>query len=412
MKLTKKKMEIIVFVAVCAVVALLPLIANTGTYPLAIIDGSSMYPQLENGDMVYYYAPADKSDIPNGTVIVFVQGNAGSSLFDGLVRPVVIHRIIGVTMQDDGLVYYTTRGDNNDVNDPFLTRADHVLGVQGQAIPKVGLILLFLKSPQGLIATIGVISLSYLSIYDVKRRRDKNKEKLLGALAKKTLNGYLSDEQFKKLELAIKYSDEMEGTGLKDRSINALVDWLKNGGLDENWKMKMVTCPKCFNIAVGIEAAKDNSVTICSKCNDMKTWHTTLDIDGKCLDDILLASIDEAFACFGNQAKTVLYRHLEKGFGIKKKELPQRLGDFTVAIEKIFGGNAVKVNLLLVHTFKKNLLFGSKIDPNSYSFHEFVKQAKQNIQHQKEEGIEFNQETTAMATSPALSCKAPKHKET
>jgi signal peptidase len=403
MKLTKKKLEIIIFAAVTLAVALLPVVANTGTYPLAIIDGNSMYPHFENGDLVYYYAPKDKANLPNGTVIVFVQGNAGSSLFDGLVRPVVIHRIIGQTVGDDGVVYYTTRGDNNDVNDPFQTKSDNILGVEGQAIPKIGLIPLFLKSPQGLIATIGVITLSYLSIYDVKRRRDKNKEKLIGALAKKTLNGYLSEEQFKKLELAIKYSDEMEDTGLKDKNINALVEWLKNGGLDEKWKMKMVTCPRCFNIAVGIEASKDNSVTICPKCNAVKTWHTTLEIDNKYLNDTLLASIDEAFSCFGDQAKALLYRHLEKNFGIKKKELPQKLDAFTAAMQKIFGPNAAKMDLLLIHTFKKNLLFGCKVDPNSYPFQEFVQQVKENLNH-KDDINAPHSEADQICSAPALGC--------
>ncbi|MGA3060420.1 MAG: hypothetical protein ABSD92_08630 [Candidatus Bathyarchaeia archaeon] len=39
--------------------------------------------------------------------------------------------------------------------------------------------------------------------------------------------------QFEKLELAVKYSDDIETFGFKEPSILALVNWLKNGGLDQ-----------------------------------------------------------------------------------------------------------------------------------------------------------------------------------
>jgi signal peptidase I len=380
MKLTKKKIEIFIVVAVLVAAALPAFVAQTGTYPLTIIDGASMYPTLQNGDMVYYHSVANKNTIPNGTVIVFVQGNSGFSMFDGLVRPVVIHRVVGQVVADDGTVNYVTKGDNNDVNDPFLTRADHVLGVQGQQIPMVGLFILFLKSPQGLIATVGIITLTYLSMYDIRRRREKSKEKLLGSLAKKVLNGYMSEKQFKKLELAVKYSEEVEGGGLKDRSILALADWMRNGGLDENWKMRVVTCPACFHIAVGIQGSKDNSVRICSYCNDVKTWDTTLMLNEENLNNVLAESIDEAFSSLGERAKAALYRHLEKDFSLKRKEIPCKLEDLNFASEKIFGDSAKKLDLLIVNTFKKNLLFICRVDPKSATLQEFVKRVKENIE--------------------------------
>jgi len=55
-------------------VIFLPLYARTGTYPIAIVDGNSMYPKLQNGDLAYYIA-TNTANIPNGTVIVFVQGD-------------------------------------------------------------------------------------------------------------------------------------------------------------------------------------------------------------------------------------------------------------------------------------------------------------------------------------------------
>jgi signal peptidase I len=401
MKVSKKKIAMIIFALFGLGAVILPLVASTGTYPLAIIDGSSMYPYYENGDIVYYHSVPDKNNIPNGTVIIFIQGNAESSIFDGLVRPVVIHRVVGQLTQADGQICYTTRGDNNDVNDPFLTRADHVLGAEGLRIPKVGLFILFIKSPQGLISVIGIITLTYLSIYDLKRKKDKSKEKLLGSLAKKVLNGYLSNEQFKKLELAVKYSDEIGGAQLRDRSISALADWLKNGGLEEKWKMRMVTCPKCFNIAIGIEGTGENSVAICPRCNDVKALNTTLFLNEKRLNEVLVESVDEAFSVLGNSAKEALYHKLENDYSIKKPEIPQKLGDLSVATEKIFGVGADKLDILLVKTFKKNLFFVCGVNSESKPFQEFVKEVKENIDKFEDETYDENVQRK-MQVTPAL----------
>jgi signal peptidase I len=378
MKFTKKKLELLLLLVVGLFIILLPVYARTGSYPLVIVDGNSMYPTLQNGDVVYYHAATNNANIPNGTIIVFVQGDTGISMLDGMVRPVVIHRIVGQITQSDGQVCYSTKGDNNNVNDPFLTRSDHVLGVGGLSIPKIGLFVLFLKSPQGLIATIGIICLSYLSIYDIKRRKDKNKDKLLGALAKKVLNGYLSEEQFKKLELAVKYSDEIETSSLRDRSVFALVDWFKNGTNETDWKMRMVACPKCFHIAVGLEGHED-SVTICSNCNDVKTWNTTLVLNEKNLNRLLLASIDEALSVLGSEAKASLFHILENQFFLKKDEIPKRIDEFSVAMQKIFGNGSANIDLLLVNTFKKNLFLTCRVDPKSFPFQEFVKLIRNNI---------------------------------
>jgi signal peptidase I len=400
MKITKRKIELLVLATVVLVLVALPIIANTGSYPLAIVDGDSMYPNLQNGDMVYYHSTSKTAIIPNGTVIVFVQGNAGDSLFSGLVRPVVIHRVVGYIVQNDGQINYQTKGDNNDVNDPFLTRADHVLGVQGQNIPKIGLLLLFIKSPQGLIATIGIISLTYLSIYDLKRRRDNSKGKLLGSLAKKVLNGYLSEEQFKKLELAIKYSDDMEETGYKDRNISALVTWLKSGVLDEKWRLKMVCCPKCFHIAVGVEAPKVSSVIICSNCNSVNTWKTNLDIGLENLNSVLSGSIDEALGALGENTKKVLYSSLDHDFSLKKKDILQHLDEFSVAMEKIFGKATGNVNLLLVKTFKKNLLFVCHVEVSDYQFQEYVKQVKVSLEAMEKQGKNIQDEPVTILDCP------------
>ncbi len=52
---------------------------------------------------------------------------------------------------------------------------------------------------------------------------------------------------------------------------------------------------------------------------------------------ILLESIDEAFLTLGENARTAIYQYLEGKFAISKRDIPDRVGDFSDALEKIFG---------------------------------------------------------------------------
>ncbi len=371
MKFTRKTIGIVIAVFVLAGIALPPLLARTGTYPLAVVDGNSMYPHLQNGDLVYYSA-TDTAHIPNGTIIVFVQSETGVSMLDGLVKPVLIHRIIGEVVQANGTVCYQTQGDNNQEKDPFLTPAANVLGVATLTIPKVGLFLLFLQSPQGLIATVGIISLAYLSMYDAKRKEDKKKEKLLGALAKKALKNELTNEQFKKMELALKYSDDIETDNSKDFDMSAFVDWLKKGALDEKWSMKTVVCESCCSPAIELKAG-ENKIEICSRCNQLKTLSQNIALTEKAFDELIIESIDEALSNLGNDSKAVVFNHLQKEFIIKKKEIPQRLDDFAFAIKTIFGNSAAVLDSLFSRTLKAKLYFVNAESQNSLSFQDYVK---------------------------------------
>jgi signal peptidase I len=206
-KTSKKTIVTAVAIGILAVLSIAPLYMKTWSYPVAIVEGSSMYPHLQNGDLVIFQGITNPNAISNGTVIVFVQSNAGVSVLDTLTKPIIIHRIIGTVVQADGAVYYQTKGDNNQLPDAGLVEANHVLGTPVVIIPKVGILFLFIQSPQGLVAAVGFITLFYLSAYDAKVSEQKKKERLLSELSKKVIQGKMSMEEFQKLEIAVRYSD-------------------------------------------------------------------------------------------------------------------------------------------------------------------------------------------------------------
>jgi signal peptidase len=269
-RLTKRRVvELIVVVLIAGIVIGLPVYTRTSNYPLAIVQGNSMYPTLHNGDLVVF-GRAPQEQIANGTIIVFVQGDTGVTALDSLVRPVVIHRIVGVVIQADGTIYYRTKGDNNQFVDPALVQADHILGVPIQVLPSVGILVLFFGAPQGLVALIGVLTLYYLGKYEVKLKDEEKKNTFLGDLTRLALEGELSMETLRLLEPVVKYGKGLQLDGTDDDLVLSLVAWMKRGGLDKGWKVTKIDCPKCSGRATSFVSSKDLAFTVCQNCEERK----------------------------------------------------------------------------------------------------------------------------------------------
>jgi signal peptidase I len=260
-----KKIGTLITVAVVALLVFLPFLLGTKTYPIAIVQGNSMYPNLQNGDLVLF-KQANPQFIANGTVIVFVQSDTGVTMLDTLNKPTVIHRIVGSAVQGDGQVIYTTKGDNNKVDDPSVVAADHVLGTPLIVVPKLGILMLFLTSASGLVATIGCITIFYLGSYESKIKDDKLKETFLGELALMTVNGELSEEVFRKFEFAVKYANCAETQKITDSMTLDILGWLKKDALKKGWKIKKTVCATCSGTANTFESNK-NLLTTC-ECQD------------------------------------------------------------------------------------------------------------------------------------------------
>ncbi|HXW36752.1 MAG TPA: signal peptidase I [Nitrososphaerales archaeon] len=264
-----RRRVVLVFGASLLVLALaLPLFAGTGTYPVAIVDGNSMYPTLHNGDLVFFAAPT--GPIKNGTIIVFVQGRSGIPALDSLLMPVVIHRVVGMGTEPNGVQYFQTKGDNNLQKDPFVTDAGNVLGVPVLVIPYGGIPLVFLRTPYGLVALTSFVSLYYFSDIDTQLETEKDKERLLAVFAKMTLNREMSASEFERLRVAVEYSDEISTDLLKDPTSISLIDWLKSGGLSTSWKETRSLCPSCGSMATTVESG-ERAFLICPSCSSAQS---------------------------------------------------------------------------------------------------------------------------------------------
>lgn len=131
-----------------------------GLTPMIVLT-ESMEPNIKAGDLIVC-KPVDAKDIAVGDVISF---------FDPMstTGSVVTHRVTEI-IDEDGVLYFRTMGDNNDgAADPKPVAGDKVVGRYSFRIGGLGSALMFMQSTPGLIVCIGV-PLVLLIGYELIRR--------------------------------------------------------------------------------------------------------------------------------------------------------------------------------------------------------------------------------------------------
>jgi len=69
---------------------------------------------------------------------------------------------------------------------------------------------------------------------------------------------------------------------------------------------------------------------------------------------LLLEAVDEGLSSLGDSAKKAIYFSLENTFTIKKQDIPNKIEEFTEAIEKIFGHGAKILEIsIMKHLYEK-----------------------------------------------------------
>jgi len=77
-------------------------------------------------------------------------------------------------------------------------------------------------------------------------------------------------------------------------------------------------------------------------------------------EHILLEAIEEGLADLGENVKTAVFSILEENFNIKKKEIPQKIMDFQVALEQVFGLGAKNLEILFMKSLHSKLMLACK----------------------------------------------------
>ena len=64
-------------------------------------------------------------------------------------------------------------------------------------------------------------------------------------------------------------------------------------------------------------------------------------------ENLLLEAVDQGLSVLGESSKLSIYFHLEKSFGIKRQDIPQKTDAFVSAVEKLFGPGAKFIETLV-----------------------------------------------------------------
>lgn len=93
-------------------------------------------------------------------------------------------------------------------------------------------------------------------------------------------------------------------------------------------------------------------------------------------EKLLLEAVDEQLTSLGESSKQALYFHLEKGFNIKKHEIPRKTEAFVGAMEKIFGQGADYLEILIMKRLHSKIGLEVKLSTPNLTFTEYVEAAK------------------------------------
>ncbi|NLM21614.1 MAG: signal peptidase I [Peptococcaceae bacterium] len=111
-----------------------------GNYMFIVLSGS-MNPTFDARSMVFV-KPIDSEQIKEGDIITFKGQGSSESL--------TTHRVVEIRETPTGEREFVTKGDANDVNDPYPISAEKVVGRVTIAIPYLGALLSYAQTKQGI----------------------------------------------------------------------------------------------------------------------------------------------------------------------------------------------------------------------------------------------------------------------
>lgn len=172
---------IVLLLAISVLVAALALASKSGGVPSVLgyvplsVQSDSMVPEFEKGDLIISKAVDDSTALEKGDVITF------KTIIEG-VDALNTHRIVDIS-ETDGVEFYTTKGDNNDIEDTEpVARTAVAAKWDGIRLAGFGSAYDFLTSQSGFFLVILlplIIFFLYEIIRFIKNLIEYNKEKAL-----------------------------------------------------------------------------------------------------------------------------------------------------------------------------------------------------------------------------------------
>lgn len=135
-----------------------PLLAGIRPY---IVLSASMEPTIMTGALGYINTH-DCENVSTGDIVAYTMGD----------EITVLHRVVGVN--EDGT--YVTKGDNNEKEDFVSLTPSQIVGKVIFSIPKLGYIAGWLQTKQGIIITVGLVLVGFISSWFDDRSNEKKQK--------------------------------------------------------------------------------------------------------------------------------------------------------------------------------------------------------------------------------------------
>lgn len=137
-----------------------------GVSPMVVVT-DSMSPTINGGDMIFCKKKG-MSEISVGDIIAFFDPESNREI-------VVTHRVIAV-LEDEGGLYFITKGDANNAEDSAKVRENHLVGVYQMTVPIIGKIVMFSRTPKGILLMVVLPVLAFIAIDLVRKKKEERKQ--------------------------------------------------------------------------------------------------------------------------------------------------------------------------------------------------------------------------------------------
>ncbi len=176
----KKKVAISIFLIGFAffgsylIYFILQIALNTST-PMVVVVSDSMSPNINKGDLLFLQG-VNPEDIKVGDVIVY----DAYGLWPGAPEDPIVHRVIDIE-EDDGKLYFETKGDNNYKKDKEPVPENRVIGKVVGRIPYIGWVKIILTDYGLLFPVIIILSVPLVVsiLWDFIKGESEEEEKKL-----------------------------------------------------------------------------------------------------------------------------------------------------------------------------------------------------------------------------------------
>ena len=108
--------------------------------------------------------------------------------------------------------------------------------------------------------------------------------------------------------------------------------------------------------------------------------------------DIMLEAIDETLSCIGDRGKQLIYDHFEREFGFKKREIPNKIDEFSSALAGVFGASASILEIeIMKRLYAKTGNIVEWSESNQFDFAKFVALLRRSFlaQYERKSNIGF-----------------------